>query len=147
MVLRSRSERRTGSSSQSSSPRCWRRDLQPAMAFRISTPTLKVNLRAQIIILTWLKYFKVDLSVNFLLLIFVGEPAAGGGWMGNSSICVLHCPDLGGGRGTLLAAPPDGRPPHPMCLSIEGGWAGGREGQRDTSRLTRQGPDTEKTNK
>lgn len=64
--------------------------------------------------------------------------------MGNSSICVLHCPDLGGGRGTLLAAPPDGRPPRPMCLSIEGGWAGGREGQRDTSRLTRQGPDTEK---
>lgn len=51
----------------------------------------------------------------------------------------------GEGEGTLTAAPPNGRPPRPMCLSIEGGWAGGREGRRDTSRYNQAGTRHRKT--
>lgn len=49
--------------------------------------------------------------------------------MGNSSICVLHCPDLGGGRGTLMAAPLDGRPHMPYVFVHRGRvGVGGTEG-------------------
>lgn len=43
MASRSRSGRRTGSSFPSSSLHCWRRDWQPAMAFRFSTPNQEVS--------------------------------------------------------------------------------------------------------
>lgn len=127
MVLRSRLGKKTGCSSQSSSPHCWKRDWQPAMVFRLSMPNQAVPAHA--FTCNQLPCWCEGNADSFDLNLSFQVNQQGGEWMGTHPS--VYCTALFWGEGEGHYWPhPLKDSPHTQCVCPL--WEGGRVGGRDS---------------